>query len=137
MKFLVDLFQDAEPFLQPRPSKAANRRTIRLVVARLEDERKVERPSNAFDDLRHADGMLFAFNHARPSNQKQITGPNTDVTDLEGSSHPKRLRHARPRSLCSSVGLCVLRGFYLPATLSGRWNISTSTVSRSVLRFCP
>src|SRR5215475_9285303 len=42
MYFVFHFPQDAQAFFQSRPAKALQRRTVRFVVRRLEDKRKIE-----------------------------------------------------------------------------------------------
>src|SRR5258707_15743366 len=85
LQLLFDLFQNAKTFFDTGAAEAANRRTIGLVVAGFEDEGKLQRPGHAFDDLGHADGMLFALNDAGTGNEEQLPRSNADVADLEFS----------------------------------------------------
>ena len=83
MNFILDLFQNAQAFSNARAAKTANRGAVGFVVAGFEDEGKPERPGHAFDDLGHADGVLFAFDHARAGNEEEIARADADVADLE------------------------------------------------------
>src|SRR5450432_1051068 len=85
--FILDFLEDAQSFLQPRPAEAANRRAIGFVVRSLENKWNIQRTSHALDDLRHADGVRFALNHARPRNEEQFAGADSYVADLEGNAH--------------------------------------------------
>jgi hypothetical protein len=89
LELLFDLFQNAEAFLQTRPAKAADGSAIRLVVTRLKNERKLERPSHTLNDFRHSDSVLLAFNHARSGDEEQIARSDMNVADLECSDQLK------------------------------------------------
>ena len=71
--FILDLLQNPQPFLHPRPAKTTDRRTIRLVVRGLENKWEIERPRHALDNLGHAQRVIFAFDHTRPRNQEEIS----------------------------------------------------------------
>src|SRR5579872_1977242 len=73
LQLIFDLPEDAQAFLQSRPAKAADGRTVRLVVARLEDKGEIERSGHTLDDLRHPYGVIFALNHAWSGDQEQIS----------------------------------------------------------------
>jgi len=90
-ELVFNFFQNAQAFLYSRSAKAANRSAVCFVVTGLEDEGKSERLGHAFDNLCHANGVLFAFDHAGTSNQKQIARANLDVADFEGSNQKQSL----------------------------------------------
>src|SRR5215472_5504279 len=87
MHLILDFLQNAQPFLEPGSTKAANRRPVCLVVARLEDVGNVQRSHHTLDDLRHSDRVLFALDHAGAGDQKKITRPNVNIPDLERDIH--------------------------------------------------
>ena len=86
LQLVLNFLQNAQAFLQSRAAKAANRSAIGLVVAGLEDERETERLGHALDNLGHANGVLFALDHARPGNQKKIARSDANIADLEGGN---------------------------------------------------
>src|SRR5216683_3787580 len=148
--FVFHLFQNAQAFLDPRPAVAADRGAVRLVVRGFEDERKVEGTHHALDDLRHAQGVLFALNHTRPGNEEQVSGADANVIDLEGQS--QNLLPPRRREKIWPSGHRVIKTravfdrpmarwpdhpIYLLPTFSGRKNISTSAASFCTFFFCP
>ena len=85
--FIFHFFQDAQTFHQSRAAIAANGSAIGLVVGRLEDERKIQRTRDALDHFRHEERVLLALDDARPGNQKEIPGADSDIVDLKGSGH--------------------------------------------------
>src|SRR5215469_6155456 len=87
MHLILDFLQNAQPFLEPGSTKAANRRPVCLVVARLEDVGNVQRSHHTLDDLRHSDRVLFALDHAGARDQKKVARPNVNIPDLERDIH--------------------------------------------------
>ncbi len=87
----VDLFfdflQDAQALFQAGAAKTLQGGAIGLVVRGFEDEGDVQGPGYAFDDLRHADGVIFALDDARAGDQEQRPGADADVVELEGDCH--------------------------------------------------
>ena len=81
--FVFHFLQNAQAFLHARPAIAADRSAVRLVVGRFEDEREIQRTRHALDDLRHAQRVIFALNHAGPGNEEQIASADANVIDLE------------------------------------------------------
>ncbi len=75
--------QDAQAFSYARTAKTPNRGTVGFVVAGFEDERKTERPGHTFDDLSHANGMLFAFDYTGAGDEEEIPRADMDIADLE------------------------------------------------------
>ena len=84
LNLFFNFSQNPQSLFYSRPAKAANRRAICFVVAGFEDERKAERLGDAFDNLGHANGVLFALNHARTGDQKKIARSDAYIADLEG-----------------------------------------------------
>ena len=84
MHFIFDFFQNAQTFFDTRPAIAPDRGAVCFVVRGFEDEGKIQRTHDAFDDLRHAQGVIFAFDHARARDQEQVTRAHANVIDLEG-----------------------------------------------------
>ena len=82
--FVFYFFQDAQAFFQARAAKTADRGAVRFVVGRLEDERHVQRASDALDDFRHEKRVLLALNDAGASDKEQVARADADVVDLEG-----------------------------------------------------
>src|SRR5208282_4529893 len=82
LKIVLDLLQNAQAFFDSGPAKAANRGAVGLVVAGFENERKIERPRHALDNFGHANGVLFALDHARAGNEEEFAGANADIADL-------------------------------------------------------
>ena len=91
LQFALNFFQNAQAFFNAGSTKAANRSAIGFVIAGFEDERKTERPRDAFDDLGHANGMLFALNDARAGDEKEISRADVDIADLEGRNQMRNL----------------------------------------------
>src|SRR5580658_740551 len=91
LNFVFDLLQNAQTFLNPRSAKATNRSAIGFVVTGFEDKRKPKRPRHALNDLRHANGVLFALDHARPRDEEEIARADSDIADLEGGGQKRSL----------------------------------------------
>jgi hypothetical protein len=85
--FILHFFQDAQSFFEARAAKTSHGGAVGFVVRRFEDEGNVQGASDAFNDLRHEEGMLFAFDDAWPRNEKKMTGADSDAFDLEGDAH--------------------------------------------------
>ena len=71
------------PSFIPGPAKTPNRSAIRFVVGGFENEGNVERARDALDDLRHAQGVLLAFDYAGASDQKEVARAHAHIIDLE------------------------------------------------------
>src|SRR3989442_13935016 len=57
----------------------------------MEAERNIKRAVQTIDDLSHANGVLCALDHPRPSDQKKIPRADPDAFDLESSCQGKML----------------------------------------------
>src|SRR5258708_21049957 len=140
--FVFHLLQNAQAFLHPLPAIAPDRGSVRLVIRRFENEREIKRTHHALDDLRHAQDVLFTFNHTGPGNEEQIAGADANVIDLKRQGQ-KSITAQTPRKdrAIGSSGDRVIKTrvvfdrpmarwpdhpIYLLPTLSGRRNISTS-----------
>ena len=109
-------FENAQAFFEPGSAEAFQRGAVGFVVGGFEDEREVQRAGDALDDLRHADGMLFALDDARAGDQEEMSRADADVIELEGDCHQvKSLNHRGHRGTRrkSSVSLLssVVTGF--------------------------
>ena len=91
LNLIFYFLQNPQTFLQSGPAKTANRCAIGLVVAGLEDEGESERLRHALNDFGHANGVLFAFDHAWAGNEKETARPDTDIADLKGSGQQSHL----------------------------------------------
>ena len=83
LNFVFDLLENAQTLFHAGSAKAANRSAVGFVVADFEDKRKLERPRHALDDLGHANGVLFALDHAWTGNEEDIARADADIADLE------------------------------------------------------
>jgi len=83
VNFIFHSFQNAQSFDESWPAKTAHGSAICLIVRGFEDERNIQRARYALDDFRHEERVLFAFDDAGTSNQKQVTRSDPDAFDLE------------------------------------------------------
>ena len=63
----LDAGQDAQPFLKPRPTVAAQAGAVSLIERCFEDERA----GDFADSARHAVDVFLAFDHARSGDEHQ------------------------------------------------------------------
>src|SRR2546425_6760634 len=87
VNLIFHFFQNAQSCDKSWPAKTAHGSAICLVVRGFEDERNIQRARYAFDDFRHKERVLFAFDHAWAGNQKQVTRAHADIVELEGHAH--------------------------------------------------
>ena len=73
--------QDPSPLHQPRTTKAVDRRSVRLIVARLENIRHLQLRGDPKHRLRHLPRMRLRLQNTRPSNQKQLSIAHTHRPD--------------------------------------------------------
>src|SRR5579864_2354903 len=83
LNFIFDFLENSQPFFQAWAAKAADGSAVGLVIASFVDEWEIQRTGHALDDLRHADGMLLALDHAGAGDQKEIASADARVSDLE------------------------------------------------------
>ena len=61
---LLDLGEDAQPLLEPRPPEGGDRRAVRLVVGGLEDERNRQAVHDGHEALGAPQGRRFVLDDA-------------------------------------------------------------------------
>jgi hypothetical protein len=82
LQLAPDLGQDLQPLVHARSAKRRATRTVRLVVARLEDERDAKSGRDLFQPAGHVHLQLLAFDDARPGDQEERL-VETDVKSAE------------------------------------------------------
>ena len=83
MNLVFYFSENAQAFLHARTSITADGRAVRLVVRSLENKRKIQRANHAFDNLRHTQSVVFAFDDTRPRDQEQVASTDANVIDLK------------------------------------------------------
>ena len=82
----LDVRKNAQALFQPRPAIGRNRRPVRLVVRRLENQRNAEFARDCADFFRHQHSVRFAFDHAGTGDQEQRCVPaEADLANLKCS----------------------------------------------------
>src|SRR5581483_3450825 len=81
----LDRRENSQPLIEPRAAERSNRRPIRLVVRRLEDERHAGTPRDFNQTAGKIGGVLFALDDARPRDQRKgISGADREASQLNG-----------------------------------------------------
>jgi hypothetical protein len=68
--FILYFPKNTQTVLQAGAAEALYGSAIGFVVGSFENEREAQGPSDALDNFCHADGMVFAFDHARARDQE-------------------------------------------------------------------
>jgi len=111
--------QDAAAFRKARPTKAADRGAIGLVITGFEYIGDAEIAGDALDGVCHLARVSFALNNARPSDEKETAGANMNSADFKFFDHEsyltiKRCAIARLRNPSSWIRECDIGEFTLP-----------------------
>jgi len=101
-------FAECAAPLSGQAAKTLQRSPIRLVVGRFEDKRDVQRTSYPFDDFRHANGMLFAFDDAGPAIRKRVPEPMRTLSSWKLMAMKFQVSSFRFQVTGAITTLCVL-----------------------------
>jgi len=91
---LCDGAEDAAAFREPRAAEAADRCSVGLVVAGLEDVGDAEVGGDALDGVGHFAGVRFGLDDAGTGDEEELGAANGDGAGLEmvGVAHVFRIQ---------------------------------------------
>jgi len=84
---LCDGAEDAAAFREPRAAEAADRCSVGLVVAGLEDVGDAEVGGDALDGVGHGAGVLLGLDDAGSGDEEELAAAYGDVADVEWIGH--------------------------------------------------
>ena len=85
--FLFDPVENAKALAYTGSAETIQRGAIGLVVGSLEDEWEAQRPRHPFDDLGHANGVIFALDDTGTGDEEEIASADYRIADLEPFTH--------------------------------------------------